>query len=281
MLKKILIGLAVASMLAVVAAMVGGYLLLKAATAEPEFYAEAVESPASEEEAAQFEATAARLARLIDAESGDGPESTGEGGPTAEVEDGAVESEPADAAADDAAGEVPNGPQTLVVEQAALNAWLALNAESVSRSLGPGLTDPRVVFDSGRAKIGVRINGDGFRGVLTGEVRPVVVSPDELELRFVGFRVGTIEFPVNQLRGQSDNGDLPDGVTIDVSEPPPRLRVRWDELDGAAARVLAAEVGQGALTLTLEPIEPPDAADEADPETAEPPAADPPPPADG
>ena len=245
MLKKVLIGCGAVTLLLLVGMAVAAWWLLRAVSAEPEFYAEAaVEEPAAED-AAAFESAAARIVAITDASNSEEPR---EGEPIQpEITGETFEPDPPPGADD-------GGRQTIVIYDRDVNAYLALNATAVNRQLSAGFTDPRVSFADGRVKIGVRVRNQRFRGVLAGEVEPVVLSPEEAELRLVGFRIGRIPFPIDEMTGTADESGLPAGIGLDVSTPPPRFTFDWDAIEGATTRVVGVDVGDGSLTLTLEPL---------------------------
>ena len=246
MLKRILIAGLVIGLGLLVAAGVSMFLLYRSATATPPFYAEAVSEPVSEEAAGDFEASVESLLPMVTAAPDEGP-----------AEDVPLEPEfgDADFEADDF--EEDAAPTTTVtIRDRDLNSWLAVHAREVARQLGPELADPRFRFSDGKITGGVRLNLPPYRGVLAGEIRPVMVDRDRFELHLIGLRVGTLDFPISQLQEDPAQAtdDLGPGVQLKTDRPPPRLVLTWGQMPEFPSRVVDFSVGEGELTVTLEPL---------------------------
>ena len=247
MLKRILIAGLVIGLGLLVAAGVSMFLLYRSATATPPFYEEAVSEPASEEAAGDFEASVESLLPMVSAAPEDEP---AEDAPL-EPEFSGEDFETADAADAD----VPPT-TTVTIRDRDLNSWLAVHARDVARQLGPELADPRFRFADGKITGGVRLNLPPYRGVLAGEIRPVMVDRDRFELHLIGLRVGTLDFPVSQLREDPAEAtdDLGPGVLLKTDRPPPRLVLTWEQMADFPSRVVDFSIGEGELTVTLEPL---------------------------
>lgn len=136
--------------------------------------------------------------------------------------------------------------RSIIIPEAALNAWMNHDASSMS-----DLQHPRVELSEDQIRLGVEVGREKAWGIFSICVSPVIAADNRLHLELTSARVGSLPVPLNTvLRRLSPQLEQSGQRTqLDVSGPSPIIVVRLPDRKRTTPQLKTVECRDGQLEL--------------------------------
>ncbi len=135
-----------------------------------------------------------------------------------------------------------------------INSWLEHEAQRNPEILPEGVHRPLIVVDDGRFHLGVEVNWEDWRGIISLEAVASVTGPREIQFRLLHVRLGKLDIAMDEVRSrvqpQIEANESDDYRATWVETPEgPVIQVELTNEESTHLGLSAIKLSQGRLTV--------------------------------
>jgi hypothetical protein len=135
-----------------------------------------------------------------------------------------------------------------------INSWLEQEAQRNPEILPDGVHRPLIVVEDGRFQLGVEVNWEDWRGIISLEAVATATGPREIQFRLLHVRLGRLDIAMDEVRNrvkpqiEANQSEEYRATWVDTPDGPV-IQVELTNEESAHLGLSAIKLSQGRLTV--------------------------------